>query len=108
MNATVYMDDVLIYTDSDENDHWEAVQKILKKLDEAGLYLDIEKCDFLCKEVKYLGFIVQAAKSVSVDPAKVKVIHEWKAPISVSGFRSFLGFANFNRCFIEGFSEIAE
>ena len=27
MNATVYMDDVLIYTDSDENDHWEAVQK---------------------------------------------------------------------------------
>ena len=27
MNATVYMDDVLIYTDSDENDHWEAGKK---------------------------------------------------------------------------------
>lgn len=58
LNATVYMDDVLIYTAGDENEHWETVRSILKKLDEAGLYLDIEKCDFLCKQVKYYKTII--------------------------------------------------
>ena len=78
-----------------------------KKLENAGLYLDIDKCNFLCQEVKYLGFIIKAGKSVTVDPAKVKAIREWEAPRSVRGVRSFLGFANFYRCFVEKFSEIA-
>lgn len=38
ISATVYMDDVLIFTDGDENNHWKTVQKILKKLDEADLF----------------------------------------------------------------------
>ena len=52
VNVTVYMDDILGYTDGSEDDHWEIVQSVLSKLKNAGLYLDIEKCDFLCKEVK--------------------------------------------------------
>ncbi|KAI0991808.1 hypothetical protein K3495_g16379, partial [Podosphaera aphanis] len=80
---------------------------ILSKLEKAGLYLDIDKCEFLCEEVKYLGFIIRAGKSVTVDPSKVKSILEWQAPVSVKGVRSFLGFANFYRCFVKNFSEIA-
>ncbi|KAI0992508.1 hypothetical protein K3495_g15677, partial [Podosphaera aphanis] len=53
------------------------------------------------------GFIVKAGQGVTVDPVKVKSILEWQAPTSVKGVRSFLGFANFYRCFIDGFSEIA-
>ena len=37
----------------------------------------------------------------------MKAILEWKAPTSVKGVRSFLGFANFYRCFVDKFSEIA-
>ncbi|KAI0994220.1 hypothetical protein K3495_g13962, partial [Podosphaera aphanis] len=107
LNATVYMDDVLIYTNGSRDNHWEIVRAILTKLDKAGLYLDIEKCNFLCKEVKYLGFIVRAGDSITVDPSKVKAILEWKPPTSASGIRSFLGFANFYRCFVEKFSDIA-
>ncbi|KAI0994789.1 hypothetical protein K3495_g13393, partial [Podosphaera aphanis] len=107
LDATAYMDDVLAYTDGSVEDHWKTVQSILEKLDKAGLYLDIDKCDFLCKQVKYLGFIVRAGQGITVDPAKVKAILEWKAPNSVKGVRSFLGFANFYRCFVENFSEIA-
>ncbi|KAI0995149.1 hypothetical protein K3495_g13032 [Podosphaera aphanis] len=87
IDATVYVDDILAYTD-------------------AGLYLDIDKCEFLCQKVKYLGFIVKAGEGVAVDPVKVKAISEWQAPTSVKGVRSFLGFANFYRCFVEGFSDI--
>ncbi|KAI0992534.1 hypothetical protein K3495_g15651, partial [Podosphaera aphanis] len=54
LNATAYMDDVLVYTSDDEDDHWRIVREVLEKLAGAGLYLDIEKCNFMQKEVKYL------------------------------------------------------
>lgn len=107
IDATAYVDDILAYTDGCEEDHWRTVRSILSKLEKAGLYLDIDKCEFLCKQVKYLGFIVKAGEGIAVDPAKVKAILEWQAPTTVKGVRSFLGFANFYRCFVEGFSDIA-
>ena len=107
LDATAYMDDVLVYTNGDKEDHWKTVKSILSKLKRAGLYLDIDKCEFLCKEVKYLGFIIRAGEAVTVDPIKVKAILEWQPPSTVKGVRSFLGFANFYRCFVDGFSEIA-
>ena len=107
LDATAYMDDILIYTDGSEDSHWKTVQSILKRLENAGLYLDIDKWNFLFQEVKYLGFIIKAGKGVTVDPAKVKAIREWEAPTSVREVRSILGFANFYRCFVEKFSEIA-
>lgn len=45
VDATAFMDDVLAYTDSSKEDHWNTVRKILSKLEKAGLYLDIDKCD---------------------------------------------------------------
>jgi hypothetical protein len=41
-----------------------------------------------------------------MDLAKVEAITSWQAPTSVKGVRSFLGFANFYRCFIKDFSEV--
>ncbi|KAI0992060.1 hypothetical protein K3495_g16126, partial [Podosphaera aphanis] len=101
------MDDILVYTEDSQNEHWQTVRSILSKLKKAGLYLDINKCEFLCQEVKYLGFIVRAGESIAVDPAKVRAILDWQPPSSVKGVRSFLGFANFYRCFVDGFSDIA-
>lgn len=106
LDATAYMDDILSYTSGNKKEHWETVRSILNKLDKAGLYLDLDKCEFLSKEVKYLGFIIKAGHSITVDPVKVKAITEWQAPTSVKGVRSFLGFANFYRCFVNGFSDI--
>ena len=38
--------------------------------------------------------------------AKVQVIQDWPEPKKVKDVQSFLGFANFYRCFIHGYSEI--
>jgi hypothetical protein len=80
----------------------------LKKLEEAGLQLDINKYEFEQKRVKYLGYIVDSEQGICVDPEKVEAIKAWEPPTLVRGIRGFLGFANYYREFIPQFSKIAQ
>ena len=74
---------------------------------ELVLPLKIEKCYFNLPEVEYLGMIVRK-NTVAMDPVKVKGIAEWPTPSKVKDVQSFLGFANFYRQFIPGYSNIAQ
>ena len=40
--------------------------------------------------------------------AKVESVRNWPVPRNVKDIQAFLGFANFYRCFIEGFSKICK
>ncbi|PHH58762.1 hypothetical protein CDD81_4662 [Ophiocordyceps australis] len=106
--CSAYMDDVLIYSSGSRADHIEKVRRVLLRLQEHGLHLDPDKCEFAVKKVKYLGFILLAGEGIQADPEKVEAIKQWEAPTSITGIRSFLGFANFYRTFIHNFSAIAE
>jgi len=50
--------------------------------------------------------VIEAGVGVRIDPEKVKAILSWEAPRSVKGVQSFIGFANFYRKFIQGFSDV--
>ena len=69
--------------------------------------MDINKCEFECKSVKYLGFVIKVSKGFRMDPEKVTTIQSWEAPRTVKGVRSFLGFANYYQLFIPDFVDIA-
>jgi hypothetical protein len=101
------MNDVFVYSDGSYQDYMSKVKKVLRRLHEAGLKLDIEKSEFAFLKVKYLGFIISAGEGIKIDPGKVEAIKKWKAPTTVKGIRSFIGFSNFYRGFIENFSEVA-
>jgi hypothetical protein len=102
--VTAYLDDILIYSDN-LDEHRIHVQKVLQALSDADLHLKPEKCEFHRQEVKYLGFII-STDGTKMDPAKVTTIQEWPTPMNVKDMQSFLGFANFYRRFIRGYSAI--
>ena len=102
----IYMDDAIIATEDDEEDHAAKVHHFLDKLSKHDLFLKPEKCRFHKKEVEYLGVIIGHG-DVMMDPVKVEGIANWPTPTSVKDVRSFLGFCNFYRAFIPSFSHVA-
>lgn len=55
--VTAYLDDILVYSDNEE-EHEQQVLKVVRKLHERDLHLEIDKCEFSVSEVKYLGMYV--------------------------------------------------
>jgi len=64
-----------------------------------------EKCEFYLDSVEYLGYVLSPS-GLTMSDAKVKTIQEWPEPKKVKDIQSFLGFANFYRCFIFNYSDI--
>ena len=56
-HTIAYLDDIIIYSESFEK-HLEHLNDIFDKLQKAGLKLKMSKCNFLMKEVHYLGHIL--------------------------------------------------
>ena len=103
--VVVFIDDVLIYSRSEE-EHEKHLRVVLERLREHQLYAKFSKCEFWLKKVDFLGHVI-SAEGVSVDPAKVEAVVDWKQPKNVTEVRSFLGLAGYYRRFIEDFSRIA-
>jgi hypothetical protein len=103
----IYIDDLMIYTETNDiQEHERLVKKVLKQLEEHDLFATPEKCTFGVKEVEFLGMIV-SREGIKMDDSKVKAIRKWPTPKTVRGVRSFLGLANFYRRFIEGYAQVA-
>lgn len=100
----VYLDDLLIYGRT--LDELRATTKeVLQRLKDHRFWVKPEKCSFEQIEVEMVGFHADGTH-VRMDPHKTTAIQEWKAPTSIKQVQEFLGFANFYRRFIKGFSKI--
>ena len=106
MFCTVYLDNVLIYSTKEEN-HASHVLRVLRRLHEQGLQVDIDKCEFSTTRVKYLGMIV-TTNGIEMDTEKTDAVQRWEAPTSVKEVQAFLGFANFYRQFIPSFLKVSQ
>lgn len=103
--VSAYLDDALIFSDTEE-EHPAQVRAVIEKLRDAGLQIDIDKSEFHVQETKYLGLIV-STDGLKMDPAKVTAIEEWQRPQNIKDVQSFLGFANYYRQFIYKYSKVA-
>ena len=101
----VYLDDILIYTDDDKS-HVTAVRWVLEQLRKFSLFANLKKCRFHQEEVRFLGYVV-SSKGIRMEDERIEAVKQWPEPQSVRDIQVFLGFANFYRRFIQGFSRIA-
>ena len=82
------------------------MREALTRLQRAGLTVDIRKCEFSVTETKYLGLIITTS-GVRMDPEKISTVTNWPPLTTIKELQKFLGFANFYRRFISGYSRIA-
>lgn len=101
----VYLDDLLVYSKTFE-EHLEHLDRLLERIESTGLKLRIDKCQFLRREVTYLGHTI-SKEGISCEKGKIEIVRDWPTPTTVTDLRSFLGFASYYRRFIKGFSKIA-
>jgi len=73
---TAYVNDILIFSESTLENHENKIATILEKLRVTNLRLDINKCEFSVKIIKYLEFIIKTEKRLRMNSEKMKVITE--------------------------------
>ena len=70
----VYLNDILIYFENEEQ-YEEYVYKVLMKLQEVNLLVNLKKSNFYIKEVEFLRYIIQLGE-IAMELAKVATVKE--------------------------------
>lgn len=104
LEVLVYLDDVIVFGRTLE-EHEQRLLKVLDRLKEEGLKLSLDKCQFCCPSVTYLGHIV-SKDGIATDPSKIEAVKSWPRPKNITALRSFLGFCGYYRRFVKDFSRV--
>ncbi|KAL1446926.1 hypothetical protein WDU94_014002 [Cyamophila willieti] len=101
----IFMDDLVIHAKTVE-ELFNKFEKVMKRIEEANLKINLAKCQFLFKEIDLLGYKI-SNQGLKVSQTKVKAIVDFKAPKTVKQVRQFLGMSGFYRKFCKNYSNIA-
>jgi len=103
-NTQAYIDDLITGSDSWE-EHLQAVEKLFQRLSEANLTVNLNKSEFGCATVTYLGHVIGQGRVAPVD-AKVQTILSFPTPTSKKCLRRFLGMVGYYRKFCKNFADV--
>jgi hypothetical protein len=73
----------------------------------AKLCLSINKSVIHQREVVFMGYHI-SENGISMTSDNVEAVKSWPVPRNVKDVQGFLGFANFYRRFIQGFSKVCK
>ena len=91
-----YIDDLLILTKGSYEDHLEKLERVLIRLQKAGLRVNGNKSFFARTELEYLGYWI-TRDGIKPLPAKVAAIMKLAEPTTRKELRSFIGIVNYHR-----------
>ena len=100
-----YLDDVIIFAPTIES-ILERLDLVFTRMKEMGLKLNVSKCHFVKRKIKFLGHYV-SQKGIEVNPNSIESISKMNPPRSTKEVRRFIGMASFYRKFIPHFAGIA-
>ena len=92
-----YSDDILISAPTVEQ-HDVLVEKVLQNLQDAGIHLHQEKCQFGQRQ-EYLGHVIDA-RGIHLTKDKVQAVEEAPVPNDITQLRVFVGLIKYYRKFI--------
>ncbi len=104
LQVVVYLDDIIL-TGREDKDHLRILDQVLQHLEVAGLRLKCSKCQFMEKEVTFLGHRVDAT-GIHPVPVKVKAVQQAPTPTSVTELKVYVGLLNFYNKFLPKLSPL--
>ena len=97
-----YQDDILVMSE-DIDSHNELLKQVLTKLQDAGLKLNVQKCNFFTDQVEYLGFIFDKL-GIHPNQEKITAISNAPVPKDIKQVQAFIGLCNFYSRFVSNFA----
>lgn len=101
-----YLDDIVLATETFE-DHIRLLRVLLLRIKRAGLTIKWSKSHFCCKEVQFLGFVVNE-KGIMIDPEKTGGIQSYPRSRTLRQMCRFLGKTPWLRKFIEKYAILVD
>lgn len=99
-----YQDDILV-TGKDHDQHIATLAEVLKRLQENGLTVKREKCEFMKTSLQYLGHMIDK-DGIHPMNDRVEAIRTAPPPNDVSQLRAFLGLVNYYQKFLTNLSHV--
>ncbi|KAK7605146.1 hypothetical protein V9T40_007004 [Parthenolecanium corni] len=90
-----YIDDICVFSDCEEQ-HEHPLRQLLARLDEAGLTINVAKCEYSKSEVDFLGYNISQG-GIAPKIKKVQAILDYPPPKDMHGLRRFSRMTNFYR-----------
>ena len=104
--TAVYIDDVLIFSETID-DHLEHLRRVFQKLQDDSYHVRLAKCQFMSKEVRFLGHILSEHGIRALDDRQ-ECLDAFQPPFdSAKKVRSFLGVIMWFKTFIAHVATIA-
>ncbi|XP_063366408.1 uncharacterized protein K02A2.6-like [Cydia amplana] len=89
----IFVDDILVFG-SNQKEHNERLENVLKKAREVNLKFNKSKCMFDKSEVTYVGHVFNR-NGISADKSKIEAIVEMPRPENIKDLQRFLGMVNY-------------
>ena len=101
----LWIDDLLIYSQAEEEEHLKHLHLGFANFREAGIKLKICKCEFLLDEIEYLGHLV-SGQGISPMRQKIKTITDLAPITNITEARHMIGLIGYYRKFFPIFSDM--
>jgi transposase InsO family protein len=99
----VYMDDIIVFS-ATFNEHLNDLEEVFIRLKDANITLNLNKCSFFRKKIKYLGHTI-SREGVQPCRERVQGLINKQSPTSIKELRTWLGMISYYRNFIPQFSK---
>ncbi|KAJ8358330.1 hypothetical protein AAFF_G00014530 [Aldrovandia affinis] len=91
-------DDVIVHA-RDQETHDKRLHTVMKRLEESGLTLNPDKCQFNMDRLAFMGILL-SEKGIGPTEERVRAVSEAREPENASEVRSFLGLVSYSSRFI--------